>query len=134
MAYSLFWCPIEYFVWSFVTVNHMLHHWKDQQPHSEPLKHSNSNHRHSMPAHGTLLNMKVSSVAQVIASRAGSVESVHDAVIRRRNSSMLFVQDKEEKMELNPMAFTPAMSPNIASLNTLDNHEFAIDGDENVEL
>eukprot|EP01083_Nonionella_stella_P182187 654785_1 len=26
VSYALFWCLIEYFIWSFVTINHMLHH------------------------------------------------------------------------------------------------------------
>ena len=151
VAYSLFWCPIEYFVWSFVTVNHMLHHWRHQQAHSEPLKHSNSNHSnysHSIPGGDTLLNLKVSSVAQVIAlnamsPRTGSAESAGglNGSIRRRNSSMLFVQEKEERMELNPMAFSPTMtpiigpSPAISTVNTMEHHELdELSGDDDAEL
>eukprot|EP01083_Nonionella_stella_P272690 924829_1 len=26
VSYALFWCLFEYFIWSFVTINHMLHH------------------------------------------------------------------------------------------------------------
>jgi len=111
VAYSLFWCPIEYFVWSFVTVNHMLHHWRSMEFASR-LKHSAS-----MPTINTALNGKVSSVAEVIdanASRRGSLDLMPmngaHGLSRRRNSSLLFVQNKEESMQLNPMAFSPTIS------------------------
>ena len=118
VAYSLFWCPIEYFVWSFVTVNHMLHHWRHlEHGHGPRLKQSQTLGTHSMPGHSTLFNGKVSGVAEVIdlnASRKVSIEVSQHSVSRRRNSSMLFVQPTEEQMQLNPMAM--AFSPTASSV------------------
>ena len=114
VAYSLFWCPIEYFVWSFVTVNHMLHH----------LSHHDHHHDHHHDAQKRqrvhTKSKSVLGVADVIDANA-SEDEMGPELTRdwSRCSTMLFVQPKEE-MHLNEMVFAPLQKEDSTDIDIGD--------------
>merc|ERR1719195_2616049 len=85
VAYALFWCPIEYLVWSFVTANHMLHHLTDHGAGHHDGHQGGDGLRHP--------------VADVLSRTRRNIDP-----LRRQQSSMLFVQPKSQ-MHLNKMVF-----------------------------
>jgi len=94
VAYALFWCPIEYLVWSFVTANHMLHHLSGHGAGHHDV-HLDAVHTDSDgDGHG-----RRHPVADVLSRSKKTIEPIW-----RQQSTMLFVQPKSQ-MHLNKMVF-----------------------------
>jgi len=101
IAYSLFWCPIEYLVWSFVTTNHMMHHLSDIHvvPHVPAVGGYQRVHQ------GSTVQKEDGDEHHVAAALTKSKMTI-DVNWSRRQSTLLFVQPKSQ-MQLNRIVFTP---------------------------
>jgi len=103
VSYALFWCLMEYFIWAFVTINHMVHHFTEQQLEIELSKMRSHKMKHSgiQTAEDMYRALRLSRYSRHTLSdarkRTGSLMFVHN-VMHMSQQSLLHMQPPNDQM------------------------------------